>query len=59
MSQKVELHLKFDYFLLFRRLRSYESHLSTIALSSVESSRTISQILFELTDTEDGGNSSS
>ena len=32
----------------FRRLKSYESHLSTVALSNVESSRTVSQILFEM-----------
>ena len=32
----------------FRRLRAYESHLSTVALSNVESSRTVSQILFEM-----------
>jgi len=30
------------------RLKSYESHLSTVALSNVESSRTVSQILFEM-----------
>ena len=32
----------------YRRLRAYESHLSTVALSNVESSRTVSQILFEM-----------
>jgi AT-rich interactive domain-containing protein 2 len=35
-----------------KRLRAYESHLSTIALSNVESSRTVSQILYELSDPE-------
>jgi len=35
-----------------KRLRSFESHLSTIALSNVESSRTVSQILYELSDQE-------
>lgn len=30
------------------RLRAFESHLSTVALSNVESSRTVSQILFDL-----------
>ena len=36
------------FFAFSRRLRSYESHLSTVALSNVESSRTVSQILFEM-----------
>jgi len=35
------------------RLRAYESHLSTISLSNVESSRTISQILFEMASAPD------
>ena len=39
-------------FFFSRRLRSFESHLSTIALSNVESSRTVSQILYELSDQE-------
>ena len=39
--------------LLFRRLRAYESHLSTVALSNVESSRTVSQILFEMANATD------
>jgi len=30
------------------RIRAYESHLSTVALSNVESSRTVSQILYEM-----------
>jgi AT-rich interactive domain-containing protein 2 len=33
-----------------KRLKSYESHLATVALSNVESSRTVSQILYEMTD---------
>jgi len=37
-----------------RRLRSYESHLSTVALSNVESSRTVGQVLFEMNDGKDG-----
>ncbi|XP_059079152.1 AT-rich interactive domain-containing protein 2-like [Tigriopus californicus] len=37
------------------RLKSYESHLSTVALSNVESSRTISQILFEMTESDQKG----
>merc|ERR1719350_566682 len=35
------------------RLRAYESHLSTVALSNVESSRTVSQILFDLANSND------
>jgi AT-rich interactive domain-containing protein 2 len=35
------------------RLRAYESHLSTVALSNVESSRTVSQILFDLANSTD------
>merc|ERR1712210_241242 len=35
------------------RLRAYESHLSTVALSNVESSRTVSQILFDLANSSD------
>merc|ERR1719319_1495928 len=35
------------------RLRAYESHLSTVALSNVESSRTVSQILFDLANSAD------
>lgn len=31
-----------------RHLRSYEAHLATIALSSVEASRTISQVLYDM-----------
>ncbi|KAL4716983.1 hypothetical protein ACJJTC_001844 [Scirpophaga incertulas] len=31
-----------------RQLRSYESHLSTIALSNVEASRTIAQVLYDM-----------
>ncbi|XP_022823445.1 AT-rich interactive domain-containing protein 2 isoform X13 [Spodoptera litura] len=31
-----------------RQLRSYESHLATIALSSVEASRTIAQVLYDM-----------
>jgi AT-rich interactive domain-containing protein 2 len=30
------------------RIRAYESHLSTVALSNVESSRTVAQILYEM-----------
>jgi AT-rich interactive domain-containing protein 2 len=36
-----------------KRLKSYESHLSTVALSNVEASRTVSQILFEMADHND------
>ena len=39
-------------FLLCRRLKSYESHLATVALSNVESSRTVSQILYEMSEDE-------
>jgi len=35
------------------RLRAYESHLSTVALSNVESSRTVSQILFDMANSTD------
>jgi len=35
-----------------RRLKSYESHLATVALSNVESSRTVSQILYEMSEDE-------
>lgn len=31
-----------------RQLRSYEAHLATIALSSVEASRTIAQVLYDM-----------
>ena len=44
---------KLNFFRYFRRLRAYESHLSTISLSNVESSRTISQILFEMASAPD------
>ena len=43
----------FQCFLFCRRLRAYESHLSTVALSNVESSRTVSQILFDLANSND------
>ena len=36
-----------------RRLKAYESHLSTVALSNVESNRTVSQILYELSSSDD------
>eukprot|EP00090_Calanus_glacialis_P019014 TRINITY_DN2933_c0_g1_i1.p1 TRINITY_DN2933_c0_g1~~TRINITY_DN2933_c0_g1_i1.p1 ORF type:complete len:1649 (-),score=541.75 TRINITY_DN2933_c0_g1_i1:463-5409(-) len=35
------------------RLRAYESHLSTVALSNVESSRTVSQILYDMANSSD------
>jgi len=35
------------------RLRAFESHLSTVALSNVESSRTVSQILYEMANAKD------
>lgn len=35
------------------RLRAFESHLSTVALSNVESSRTVSQILYDMNVVED------
>ena len=35
---------------LYRRLRPHEAHLSTVALSNVESSRTIGQILHDMND---------
>lgn len=35
------------------RLRAYESHLSTVALSNVESSRTVSQILYDMANAQD------
>ena len=37
----------------FRRLRAYESHLSTVALSNVESSRTVSQILYDMANCQE------
>ena len=42
------LYENYNYFIIFRRIRAYESHLSTIALSNVESSRTVAQILYEM-----------
>lgn len=33
-----------------RMLKSHETHLSQIALSNVESSRTIAQVLYEMND---------
>jgi hypothetical protein len=42
-----------DILLYFRRLRAYESHLSTVALSNVESSRTVSQILYDMANAQD------
>ena len=47
------LLLSLQCFLFSRRLRAYESHLSTVALSNVESSRTVSQILFDLANSND------
>ena len=38
---------------IFRRLRAYESHMSTVALSNVESARTVSQILYEMANASD------
>jgi len=35
------------------RLRAYESHLSTVALSNVESSRTVSQILYDMANAQE------
>jgi len=35
------------------RLRAYESHMSTVALSNVESARTVSQILYEMANASD------
>jgi AT-rich interactive domain-containing protein 2 len=32
----------------FRFLRSYEPHLASVALSNVESSRTIAQVLYDM-----------
>eukprot|EP00096_Caligus_rogercresseyi_P011305 TRINITY_DN4406_c0_g2_i1.p1 TRINITY_DN4406_c0_g2~~TRINITY_DN4406_c0_g2_i1.p1 ORF type:complete len:1235 (+),score=353.21 TRINITY_DN4406_c0_g2_i1:632-4336(+) len=34
------------------KLRAYESHLSTVALSNVESSRTMSQIIYDMSERE-------
>ena len=39
--------------ILYRRLRPHEAHLSTVALSNVESSRTIGQILHDMNDMKD------
>ena len=50
---KDEIELIYYFFLHLRRLRAYESHLSTVALSNVESSRTVSQILFDLANSND------
>ncbi|XP_058065996.1 AT-rich interactive domain-containing protein 2 [Anopheles bellator] len=35
-----------------RNLRAYEAHLAGVALSNVESSRTVAQLLFEMNDTQ-------
>ena len=42
-----------DYYSISRRLRAYESHMSTVALSNVESARTVSQILYEMANASD------
>ena len=42
-----------NYCSIFRRLRAYESHMSTVALSNVESARTVSQILYEMANASD------
>lgn len=34
----------------FRHLRAYEPHLAGVALSNVESSRTIAQVLYDMND---------
>lgn len=40
-----------NFFIFNRRmLKSHETHLSQIALSNVESSRTIAQVLYEMND---------
>ena len=44
---------KLGFFYLRRRLRPHEAHLSTVALSNVESSRTIGQILHDMNDMKD------
>lgn len=45
------IKLKINNFLfIFRYLKSHESHLANVALSNVESSRTIAQILFDMND---------
>lgn len=36
------------YIFVYSQLRSYEAHLATIALSSVEASRTIAQVLYDM-----------
>lgn len=38
------------HFFFFRSLRPFEPHLAGIALSNVESSRTIAQVLYEMSD---------
>ena len=45
--------LLLSLFVFCRRLRAYESHLSTVALSNVESSRTVSQILYDMANAQD------
>lgn len=41
-----------SFFFLFcsRHLRAYEPHLAGVALSNVESSRTIAQVLYDMND---------
>lgn len=38
------------YLYIFRSLRYYEPHLAGVALSNVESSRTIAQVLYEMNE---------
>lgn len=45
------LEIRFFSSFHFRCLRYYEPHLSSIALSNVESSRTIAQVLYEMNET--------
>jgi AT-rich interactive domain-containing protein 2 len=43
----------FFIFTLFRIVAAHESQLSTIAMSSAESSRTVSQLLFDMSEASD------
>lgn len=49
--------VKVNLLFVSSRLKAYESHLATVALSNVEASRTVSQILYDMTEiTEQSSN---
>lgn len=49
MTEKNDSHVKTNALFFDRSLQRYENHLASVALSNVESSRTVAQILYELT----------